>query len=181
MRTGDVANLKSQICKNGEWSSSEERHICVAISGCQATCCAFIFDILSLTLIILSFFLEIIINNKIAFNLFLNNKLLEKRKEAKIVSYLRSQTTHLPLQVDARICCTCLFQATQLTSSAGWTLAPGVIGSFELFKSQMKISLALAPLASKLLWKGLRSNADTIPVWFSRTFTNAESLFKIFS
>ncbi len=97
--------------------------------------------------------------------------------------YLRSQTIHLPLQVDARICCTCLFQATQFMSSSGWILAPGVIGSLELFKSQMSISDAPAPLASRFVWNGLMSRAWTQPVWFSKVLTTAAELLldRIFS
>ncbi|RNA19579.1 hypothetical protein BpHYR1_044780 [Brachionus plicatilis] len=61
-----------------------------------------------------------------------------------------SQTTHLPEDVDANMCWTCLFQATQFMSSRGWSLVPGVIGTCGLFKSQMKMSDEPAPLASKL-------------------------------
>ena len=66
--------------------------------------------------------------------------------------------------VVARICWTCLFQATHLTSSKGWALAPGVIGVENLFKSQMETSESEAPEANKLAWKGLRSKEFTEPV-----------------
>ena len=68
-------------------------------------------------------------------------------------------------------------------SSSGWILAPGVIGSLELFKSQMSISDALAPLASRFVWNGLMSRAWTQPVWFSKVLTTAAELLldRIFS
>lgn len=35
--TGEVAYLRSQSCITGVWSSSDDRHICVATSGFQLT------------------------------------------------------------------------------------------------------------------------------------------------
>ena len=51
--------------------------------------------------------------------------------------FLKSQTTHLLEKVLARMCCTCLFHATHLTSSIGWLLAPGVIRVPSLLTSQI--------------------------------------------
>ena len=59
---------------------------------------------------------------------------------------------------------TCLFQAMPLMSSRGWILLPGLMALPGLFRSQMKISLSLAPDASRLGWKGLKSNVRTGPV-----------------
>lgn len=70
--------------------------------------------------------------------------------------FLRSQTTHLEENVEASMCCTCLFHAIDNTSSCGVGLAPtkmlnsnlesnnidlyylpGVIGALVLFISQI--------------------------------------------
>jgi hypothetical protein len=54
--------------------------------------------------------------------------------------FLRSQTTVYPLLlVLARICGTCLFQATTVTSSSLCDRGPGEYGLLGLFKSQIKI------------------------------------------
>lgn len=51
--------------------------------------------------------------------------------------FLRSQTTHLLENVLAKMCWTCLFQATHRTSSNGWLLIPGVMGVPSLLTSQI--------------------------------------------
>ena len=79
--------------------------------------------------------------------------------------YVIENSTFVP--VVARMCWTCLFHATALTSSKGWALAPGVIGIENLFKSQIKISESAAPDANKLAWKGFRSKELTEPVCLS--------------
>ena len=93
-RTGAVANRRSQICKCGVWSSSLARHIWVATSGFQATSLARIFDIESLTLIMLSF--------------------LRKSHTTHLP----------PADVDARMCCTWLFHDRHCIASSGCSFAP---------------------------------------------------------
>lgn len=44
-------------------------------------------------------------------------------------------------------------------------LAPGVIGTLKLFKSQMKISESLAPEAKRLFCRKNRSSAETPTYW----------------
>ena len=63
--------------------------------------------------------------------------------------FLRSQTTHLAVNVDAKICCTCRFQDTQATSSGGCDFCPGVIGASGFVISQIKISDSEPPEASR--------------------------------
>lgn len=69
-----------------------------------------------------------------------------------IGSFLRkSQTTQRPQgDVDARMCCTCLFHDKQLMQSGGVDFAPGVKYSLGLFMSQIKISESPAPEAKRL-------------------------------
>ena len=71
---------------------------------------------------------------------------------------------------------TCLFQATPLMSSSGWSLLPGDMGLSGLFKSQMNISDSLAPEARRLGWKGLKSMVRTGPVWWTICFNWAPSV-----
>ena len=114
------------------WSSSEAKHNCVAISGCHATDRHFARVLLSVSLMIGSFF-------------------------------FRSQMTHFVENTDAKMCCTCRFQANDKTSSSGWHFVPGVIGFEKLFKSQIKISDSIAPLANKFVWKWFKSKVLADP------------------
>lgn len=94
--------------------------------------------------------------------------------------FLRSHTTVRPFgEVEANICWTCLFQATPLMSSSGWSLDPGLMGDARLLRSQIKTSDSPAPVAIRLGWKGLISSALTAPTCWSRFTTNAPSLLDL--
>ena len=81
----------------------------------------------------------------------------------------RSQTTDVPLTpVEAKMCSTLPFQATQVMSLNGCVGAPGVytLGVLGFAKSQIRISLSVAPEASKLGLNELKSRPRTGPLCF---------------
>lgn len=84
--------------------------------------------------------------------------------------FLKSHTTQRPQgEAEAKMCCTCLFHATQLMLSGGKVLLPGVRGLLGFVKSQIYISESLAPDANRLVLNGLKSSAWTGPCKESRT------------
>mmetsp|Transcript_44414 Transcript_44414/g.105906 ORF Transcript_44414/g.105906 Transcript_44414/m.105906 type:complete len:246 (+) Transcript_44414:3229-3966(+) len=88
----------------------------------------------------------------------------------------RSQTTDVPLTpVDARICSTLEFQATEVMSDTGCVGAPGVytLGVWGLVRSQMRISDSVAPDARRLGLNWLKSRPRTGPLCFCTRATSA--------
>mmetsp|Transcript_29472 Transcript_29472/g.70885 ORF Transcript_29472/g.70885 Transcript_29472/m.70885 type:complete len:214 (-) Transcript_29472:482-1123(-) len=135
---GECALRRSHIWRIGVLSSSEATMTCVATSGFHARAAR---DVL----------------------------LTVSVKEMTGRFCRKSQTTDVPLApVEARMCSTLGFHATQLMSMSGCVGAPGVYTSgFSGFcKFQIRISDSVAPEASRLGLKGLKSKPRTGPLCF---------------
>mmetsp|Transcript_11043 Transcript_11043/g.36222 ORF Transcript_11043/g.36222 Transcript_11043/m.36222 type:complete len:381 (+) Transcript_11043:1087-2229(+) len=147
--TGANALRKSQICMLGKASSSEATMICVATSGFHA-----------MTELRCPRFAELV-------------KLM-----TGFLS-LRSHTTERPLcDVDARMCVTLRFHATQEMSAPGpGDFAPGETtrGVDGFVRSVMKTSDSAAPEASSSGTAGLNSSPRTGPEWESIVATTGAS------
>ena len=132
--TGEVANLRSQSWMTGEWSSSEASAIWVATSGCQHTCAQRSRDTESLTWIknIADICFVVLLdmtqnkNHQMHPSIIMCNYytvfLLVKTRRTLIIGsfFLKSQTMQRLAKVLAKMCWTCEFHATDVTSSAGW-------------------------------------------------------------